>query len=71
MKEFKNAKEYVRYLDQEYGMSWSEDDLQIATAMENYARMYFRHKMKQKRLLAELTEECQEQGFYDQKNIKK
>lgn len=64
MKEFKNAKEYVYHLDKEYGMSWSEDDLQIAKAMEDYAQMYFERRMKRKQLLVELMRLDEEAGLY-------
>ena len=43
---FETAKEYIEYLDEQSGESWSLATDELADAMEDYAEMYHERKLK-------------------------
>jgi hypothetical protein len=43
---FKTAKEYIEYLDEQSGESWSNATEELADVMENYAKMYHERQLK-------------------------
>lgn len=46
MKNFKSAKEYIEYLDVQSGEGWSNLTDELAQAMEDYARIYYKNQIK-------------------------
>ena len=43
---FKTPKEYIEYLDEQSGESWSNVTDELADAMGDYAKMYHEHELK-------------------------
>lgn len=43
---FETAKEYIKYLDEKSGESWSNATNELADAMEDYAKMYHERQLK-------------------------
>lgn len=43
---FKTAKEYIEYLDEQSGESWSNATDELADIMEDYAKMYHEYQLK-------------------------
>ena len=44
--DFKTAKKYIEYLDEQSGESWSNSTDELADAMEDYAKMYHQAQLK-------------------------
>ena len=47
--EFNTAKEYIEYLDAQFGEVWSDSIDGLADAMEDYAKMYHKRKLESKK----------------------
>jgi hypothetical protein len=43
---FKTAKEYIEYLDEQYGESWSNATEKLSDVMEDYAKIYHERQLK-------------------------
>ena len=43
---FETAKEYIEYLDEQSGESWSNATDELADVMEDYAKMYHERQLK-------------------------
>ena len=43
---FKKAEDYIKYLDEQSGEAWSNDNELLADAMQDYAKMYHEQIVK-------------------------
>jgi len=61
---FKTAREYIEYLDEQSGESWSNATNELADVMEDYAKMYHERQLK---LLGRADTVGQSEQFYCKK----
>lgn len=45
--QFNTALEYINWIDEQSGESWSDDTSQLSDVMEDYARMYHKKRMEE------------------------